>query len=297
MPELPEVEAARQTARRVAVGRRIVRVWCADDPIVFDRVSPGQVKRALIGRRVVGVHRHGKHLWFELDRRPWPCLHFGMTGGFHVPGRKSVKLMSIGARHPRPDWPPRFAKLRLTFDDGGELVFADARRLGRVRLRHDPAAEPPISLLGFDALLGVPTPRKFAELLRGRSAPIKPCSSTSRWRPGWATGSPTRCSTRPASIPAAAPRRSPTPSCGGCATGSRSVVALAVRVGSDSDRFPRRWLFHDRWGKRDMAMTSAATASATPPSAAARPGSQHPALSFGLRKSWATAARPRRMLG
>ncbi|MGH7265918.1 MAG: DNA-formamidopyrimidine glycosylase family protein, partial [Candidatus Rokuibacteriota bacterium] len=37
MPELPEVEAARLIARRVAVGRRIVAVECADDPIVFER--------------------------------------------------------------------------------------------------------------------------------------------------------------------------------------------------------------------------------------------------------------------
>ena len=36
----------------------------------------------------------------------------------------------------------------------------------------------------------------------------------------------------------------------------RSVVATAVRHNSDSDRFPRRWLFHDRWGKRELAMTS-----------------------------------------
>ena len=36
----------------------------------------------------------------------------------------------------------------------------------------------------------------------------------------------------------------------------RSVVATAVRYNSDSDRFPRRWLFHDRWGKKSMAMTS-----------------------------------------
>ena len=256
MPELPEVEAARLIARRVAVGRRIVRVWCADDPIVFDRVSPARVRRALVGRRVIGVHRHGKHLWFELDRRPWPCLHFGMTGGFHVPGRKSVKLVSSGARHPRPDWPPRFAKLRLTFDDGGELVFADARRLGRVRLRHDPAAEPPISLLGFDALLGVPTPRKFAELLRGRLAPIKAvlldqsvAAGVGNWIADevlYQAGVDPR---RPASsLTDAQVRR--------VRDKIRSVVALAVRVGSDSDRFPRRWLFHDRWGKRDMAMTS-----------------------------------------
>ena len=256
MPELPEVEAARLIARRVAVGRRVVRVWCADDPIVFDRVSPARVKRVLAGRRVIAVHRHGKHLWFELDRRPWPCLHFGMTGGFHVPGRKSVKLVSSGAKHPRADWPPRFAKLRLTFDDGGELVFADARRLGRVRLRHDPPAEPPISLLGFDALVGVPTPRKFAELLHGRSAPIKAVlldQSVAAGVGNWIADEvlyqagidPRR---RASSLSEEELRR--------VRDKIRSIVAFAVRVGSDSDRFPRRWLFHDRWGKSDMAMTS-----------------------------------------
>ena len=45
MPELPEVESARLTARKVAVGRKIVAVWCADDRIVFDRVSPARVRR------------------------------------------------------------------------------------------------------------------------------------------------------------------------------------------------------------------------------------------------------------
>ena len=256
MPELPEVESARVTARRVAVGRRIVRVWCADDPIVFDRVSSARVRRALLGRRIVDVHRHGKHLWFELDQRPWPALHFGMTGGFHVPGRKSAKLQSSGERPPSPGWPPRFAKLRLTFDDGGELVFADARRLGRVRLRHDPAAEPPISLLGFDALRGIPSPRAFCELLRGRSAPIKAVlldQSVAAGVGNWiadevlyqAGVDPRR---RASALTEAELRR--------VRDRIRSVVATAVRYDSDSDRFPRRWLFHDRWGKKALAMTS-----------------------------------------
>ena len=243
-------------ARRVAVGRRIVSVWCADDPIVFERVPAARLRRALVGRRVVAVHRHGKHLWFELDLRPWPCLHFGMTGDFHVPGRKSVKLKSSGKKAPAPGWPPRFAKLRLAFDDGGELVFADARRLGRVRLRHDPAAEPPISLLGFDAFLGVPSPRAFVTLLRGRAAPIKAVlldQSVAAGVGNWiadevlyqAAIDPRR---RASSLTDAELRR--------VRGRIRSVVATAVRYNSDSDRFPRRWLFHDRWGKRELAMTS-----------------------------------------
>jgi formamidopyrimidine-DNA glycosylase len=243
-------------ARRVAVGRRIVSVWCAEDPIVFDRVAPARVRRALVGRKVVDVHRHGKHLWFELDQRPWVCLHFGMTGGFHVPGRKSLKLKSSGEQAPAVGWPPRFAKLRLRFDDGGELAFADARRLGRVRLRHDPAAEPPISLLGFDALRGIPSPKAFAELLRGRSAPIKAVlldQSVAAGVGNWiadevlfqAGVDPRR---RASSLTDAELRR--------VRDRIRSVVATAVRYNSEGDRFPRRWLFHDRWGKKALAMTS-----------------------------------------
>ena len=50
------------------------------------------------------VKRHGKHLWFELDRRPWPCLHFGMTGGFHTaPGGPHVKLQSSGTKPDRAE--------------------------------------------------------------------------------------------------------------------------------------------------------------------------------------------------
>src|SRR5207244_4026366 len=158
---------------RVAVGRRITGVWCAADPIVFEGVSPARFRRALLGRQVLAVRRHGKHLWFALDRRPWPTFHFGMTGGLHTPSGPSVKLVSSRRRDRRDVWPPRFTKLRVTLDDGGEVALADARRLGRIRLRHDPPREPPISLLGFDALRQLPSPARFRGLLGGRSAPIK----------------------------------------------------------------------------------------------------------------------------
>src|SRR5207249_2635972 len=173
MPELPEVELGRRIAMKVARGRRIVDAVCADDPIVFEGVRPERIRRALVGRRVLDIKRHGKHLWFELDRRPWPCLHFGMTGGFHTaPGGPRVKLKSSQKR-PDSSWPPRFTKLHLIFDDGGELVLADARRLGRIRLRRDPEHEPPISLLGFDAHRALPPFQQFRELVRKRGAPLK----------------------------------------------------------------------------------------------------------------------------
>jgi len=256
MPELPEVEAARVLARRVALGRRITRVWCAGDPIVFEARRAAQVRRALLGRRVRGVGRHGKHLWLELDRRPWPCFHFGMAGGFHAPRARAVRLVSAGKRETGDAWPPRFAKLRLTFDDGGELVMTDARRLGRIRLRADPRAEPPVSELGFDALLGLPAPARFADLLAGRSAPIKALLLDQSFAAGvgnWiadevlyqARIAPRR---RAHSLSRDEARR--------LRTALRSVVATAVAARADSDRFPRSWLFHHRWGRDAGAVTA-----------------------------------------
>jgi formamidopyrimidine-DNA glycosylase len=254
MPELPEVEAARRTATRVAVRRRIVRVWCADDPLVFEGVSATRLRRALLHRRVRAVHRRGKHLWFELDRRPWLCLHFGMTGGLHTPGGRSVKLRSSRVRS--NSWPPPFAKLRLVFDDEGELTVADARRLGRIRLRSDPPNEPPISVLGFDALHEIPPPHRFAELLRQRSAPMKAVLLDQTFAAGvgnWiadevlyqARIDPRR---RASSLSDDEARR--------VRATLRSVITTAVRRGADGDRFPRSWLFHYRWDRRRLATTA-----------------------------------------
>jgi formamidopyrimidine-DNA glycosylase len=256
MPELPEVEAARLMATRVAVGRRISGVWCAADSLVFEGVDPGGVRAALLGRRVRGVGRHGKHLWFELDRRPWPSFHFGMTGGFHTPRTRSVRLVSSRRRNPRDLWPPRFVKLRLTLDDGGELAVADARRLGRIRFRHDPPHEPPISLLGFDALRDLPPAARLRELLRGRAAPIKAVLLDQSFAAGvgnWIADevlyqAKLRPRRRAHTLSAAEVRR--------LRARIRSVIRTAVRVRADSDRFPRTWLFHDRWGRNAGAVTA-----------------------------------------
>jgi formamidopyrimidine-DNA glycosylase len=255
MPELPEVERGRLVALKVARGRRIVEARCADDPIVFDRVSPARIRRALVGRRVKDVKRHGKHLWFELDTRPWPCLHFGMTGGFHTaPGGPRVKLEST-AKKPDHAWPPRFTKLHLVFDDGSELVMADARRLGRIRLRRDPASQPPISRLGFDAHRGLPPFSRFRELVRGRAAPLKALLLDQ----GFAAGVGNWIADEVLYQARLDPRRRANtltdPEIMRMRAALKRVVDTSVRVSNDSDRYPRGWLFHRRWGRNPRAVT------------------------------------------
>ena len=51
--------------------------------------------------------------WIETPLRldadgVWLHLHFGMTGGLHVPRRPPLRLMSSRGA-PAPGWPPRFA--------------------------------------------------------------------------------------------------------------------------------------------------------------------------------------------
>jgi len=255
MPELPELERARRLAERVAVGRCIRRARCANDRIVYDDAAPAKVRRALTGRTVTGAARRGKQLWLVLDERPWLLVHFGMTGGFRTPNDEALKLSSSPRK--RDDaWPPRFTKLHLFLDDGNELVMTNARRLGRIRLRHDPASEPPVSDLGFDPLLDLPSPRVFARMLAARSAVIKALLLDQSFAAGvgnWiadevlyqARIDPRRRADSLSEAEAKLVRQR-----------LKSVVERAVAVDADKERFPRAWLFHRRWGKDGDAKTA-----------------------------------------
>jgi formamidopyrimidine-DNA glycosylase len=249
MPELPEVEAARRAAAVVARGRRIVGVSVTEDSIVFERVPAARIRRALLGRRVGDVRRHGKHLWFELDRRPWLCVHFGMAGGLHTSRRGSVRLRSSG-RRAEPGWPPRFTKLRLALEGGQELAIADGRRLGRIRLRRDPAAELPIAALGFDALGGLPPSERFRALARSRGAPVKALLLDQSFAAGVGNWIADEVLYQASIAPRRPARSLSDAELNRLRARLRSVVRAAVRVGADSNRFPRSWLFHRRWTRR-----------------------------------------------
>jgi formamidopyrimidine-DNA glycosylase len=241
VPELPEVETARRQLEGAAAGRKIMGVAAKDDPIVFTGVTARRFATALRGRRIEAVRRRGKHLWFVLDARPFPAFHFGMTGGFAI--------QDAAAARP-PSW-----KAAIALEDGRALVFRDARRFGRIRLQEDPESEPPLSLLGFDPLLGLPSTAELHRLLSRRRAPLKAVlldqglfAGVGNWIADevlyQARLSPHRLA---ASLGAGEVRT--------LRARLHSVVTRAVEVSADSDRFPRTWLFHHRWGKRADART------------------------------------------
>ena len=255
MPELPEVERGRRLAEAVVVGRSIERVWCADDPIVFESVDSRRWRDTLQGKRVNAARRWGKQLWLELSGPPHPLFHFGMTGGFKAPAAPALQLKS-GPREDSTVWPPRFVKIRLRLDDGGELAMTDGRRLGRLRLRDDPVREPPISRLGFDPLLAMPSPKRFSEMLRARSGNVKSLLLDQSFAAGvgnWLADEvlyqagidPRR---RASALTDAEARR--------VRARLASIVRRAVEANADDSLYPRTWLFHRRWGKRGDATTA-----------------------------------------
>jgi formamidopyrimidine-DNA glycosylase len=212
-------------------------------------VPRARIRRARLGRRVRAGRRHGKHFWLELDRRPWLSVHFGMAGGLSTSHRKAVRLMSSRGRA-EAGWPPRFTRLLLRFDDGGALAIADGRRLGRIRLRRDPATEPPIAGLGFDALRGLPSPARVRALARGRAAPVKALLLDQSFAAGVGNWIADEVLYQARIAPRRPVRSLSDYELDRLRRRLRSVVRTAVDAGADSDRYPRAWLFHRRWDRR-----------------------------------------------
>ncbi len=84
MPELPEVETARAAIERAALNRTIADVDDRDTYVCRPH-SPGEIRDALVGRRLTGAHRRGKSMWVTTSRSgPALGLHLGMAGRIFV---------------------------------------------------------------------------------------------------------------------------------------------------------------------------------------------------------------------
>jgi formamidopyrimidine-DNA glycosylase len=188
MPELPEVETIARGVNERLRGDHIIEVWFCRHPQPFKTPAARQA-RGLEGRRILAVHRTGKHIVCELgaadgnvlshpsrkdkdaaraghpgaglgklESKPeaqW-VVHLGMTGRL---------LVTI------PDAPvAAHTHARLGLASGRELRFVDPRRFGRLEYRelsrstsfHAPGVDP----------LKV-TAEEFARLFHGRKLAIK----------------------------------------------------------------------------------------------------------------------------
>lgn len=171
MPELPEVESARQAIERSALGRRIADVDDTDSWVCRPH-APGEIRRALVGRTLTAAHRQGKSMWCDTSgvgrsRTPGPdlSLHLGMSGRIVVTDGRGERTEGgdwLGSRYADTAALPRqdrvWDRFTLSFADGGSLRLFDKRRLGRVRLDADRSALGPdaeaVSLADFRSRVG-----------------------------------------------------------------------------------------------------------------------------------------------
>lgn len=259
MPELAEVEAVRRRILERLKGKRIKDVMLdRGDRFLFAFASADSVERALRGARIRGAGRKGKYFWIELDRKPWPILHLGMTGNIVLleqdHGWHGVQLW----REKNAEFQDQvgLSRLRLRFEGGAELALTDPRRFGRIWLAEEPEQHPRIKRLGPDPLLqGFPSARDLGIRLSKRKAPIKFVlldqtlfAGVGNWLADeilyQARLSPRHLASRLTETQVRSLRRQLV-----------AVVRKAAAVDADYRRFPKNWIFHQRWGKSKKART------------------------------------------
>src|SRR5579862_832606 len=160
MPELPEVETIARGVHARIRGDRIAEAWFGSHREPFKTPAARQA-RLLQDRTILGVHRTGKHIVFELSAagakeisdKPaaqW-IVHLGMTGRLLVTTPEA------------PIAPHTHARMALV--SGREIRFVDARRFGRLEFRDlartDGFAGPGAEPLTIE-------PADFAGVFRGR---------------------------------------------------------------------------------------------------------------------------------
>jgi formamidopyrimidine-DNA glycosylase len=163
--ELPEVESARSVIDRTL--NRLIVDADDSDRFVCRPYAPGQIRDALLGQRISAAHRRGKAIRCDLSPGPASLgIHLGMTGKLVLSNPDGSEIAGgdnwEGRRLPG-DY--RWSRFSVTFEDGGQLMLIDPRRLGRVVL------DPDLDGLGPDAA-AVSAAEFRAAISRG-TAPVK----------------------------------------------------------------------------------------------------------------------------
>lgn len=236
MPELPEVETYRRSLEKNLLDHRIEDIEIVDDKKVFAGKSKASIKKALLGAKIKSCKRKGKYLWLELNRKPWPVFHLGMTGNYTVTDEKPSKNT-------------KSIKLILKLDNGKLMIFRDPRRFGRMFLKEDPLHEAPLMKLGPDVMNELPDANELYEEIQKRKAPIKAVLLDQSFLSGignWMSDEILFQSGIDPHRKAATLTRKEVKK---LHSKIHSVTSLAVKVGADDEKYPENWLFHHRWAR------------------------------------------------
>jgi formamidopyrimidine-DNA glycosylase len=162
LPEILEVEKARELIEARALGREIASVDAPDTWFLKRGLTPDAAQAALPGHRFTDARRRGKLLLLDTDADgPTLALHLGMSGRVVIDGEAAGDPLLYAANGDNAVW----LRFGVKFTDGGSLYLRDPRRLGAAEL------DPDEDRLGVDAFaLRLPLLRKQVAASR---APIK----------------------------------------------------------------------------------------------------------------------------
>jgi formamidopyrimidine-DNA glycosylase len=155
MPELPEVERARQALERAVAGKRLTSVRTLHPSAA--RALPPRDAKAVAGATLVRVERRGKHQLLRLDDGRTLHAHFRMNGDWAL-GRAGTV-------------PPAHARYLLDFADGTRVALVDSRALATLTLH--PAGHDPVPAMGPDAIDAGFDAAALRAALAGKRAAIK----------------------------------------------------------------------------------------------------------------------------
>jgi len=162
VPEVLEVEAAREVLGACALDREIAKVYAPDAWFLKRGTTGAALRHALIGNSFTAARRIGKQIVLDtVDPDVRIGVHLGMSGRVIVDGEEAGDPLVYASNRAVAKW-HRFG---VHFADGGTFMLRDPRRLGAVEL------DPDESRLGPDVL--TLTAKQLEHALGARTAPIK----------------------------------------------------------------------------------------------------------------------------
>ena len=282
MPELPAVEFTRRLIEENCFNLVIKRIEFPNgsepDHLIFSDAAAKFIKN-IKGHKVEEVGRWGKQLWILLSPKIVLLLHLGMTGFVKFkgidrllyessPSNSKIKIENKDDED-HSDWPPRFNKFNVIFeDDACEMSFCDARRFSKIDILNDaylinniifkPQSIIEKFKLGFDPLIAMPSLKEFRQLLQ-RDVKRKINMKALLMRQTFVAGVGNWMADDILMVAGILPNR-PVSTLSSKEIHSlhkaiKDVTAISVAANADKLKFPRDWLFHIRWRHGNETLT------------------------------------------
>ncbi|MBI4691950.1 MAG: bifunctional DNA-formamidopyrimidine glycosylase/DNA-(apurinic or apyrimidinic site) lyase [Candidatus Terrybacteria bacterium] len=168
MPELPEVETIVNDLKKVLPGLKIRDVWTDLKKL------PKNIKKEVVGRKILKVERRGKNILIHLDKSLTLLVHQKMTGHL-LYGKWQKKNGAWQSAIPGPLRDPenRFIHLIFFLSNGWQLALCDMRKFAKVVILATEKIPEEFRNIGPDPFDKGLSFVEFKKIVRGKSGKIK----------------------------------------------------------------------------------------------------------------------------